>query len=259
MYEDLANSEKTYTGTKVEILLRDEFDLPRGPEPKRLDFGIVGHGVDCKFTQDDSWMIPIEAVDELCVLITASDQSARFSLGILRCSLNLLRAPNRDQKRGVAASGRRSALWLWSGEAMPPNLLRNLPPPTLSAIFVTPGRGSGQARINELFRRVHGVIVGREVTLTVAQQDDSMKRARDARHHLQPEGIIILGHQKDHPRIAAVLGLPVPRKGEFVATRLIAATPHRALEHRRSVVIGGNTWVKAEPTDPIEHGPQNPY
>ncbi len=259
MYEDLANSEKTYTGTKVEILLRDEFDLPRGREPKRLDFGIVGHGVDCKFSQDTNWMIPTEAVDEICVLISASDATAQFSFGLLRCRGKVLGAPNRDLKRGVKAAGRQAARWLWSDEAMPPNLLRNLPTPTLSAIFATPGRGNGQTRINELFRRVHGQIVRREVTLTVAQQDDGMKRARDARHHLQPEGIIILGHQKDHPRIARELGLAVPRKGEFIATRLLPATPQRIREHRLSVVIGGNTWVRAAPTDPLEHGPTYPY
>ena len=95
LYEDLANTEKTYVGTKVEILLRQELDLPRGPEPKRLDFAISGIGVDCKYTQDTSWMIPIEAVDELCLLIRASDATALFSLGILRCSIDLLNAPNR--------------------------------------------------------------------------------------------------------------------------------------------------------------------
>jgi hypothetical protein len=82
-----------------------------------------------------------------------------------------------------------------------------------------------------------------------------MKRPRDARKHLQPEGILILGHQKDHPRIARALEVPVPRKGEFVAERVIAATPQRIAEHRPQVVIQGVTWVKARPGDPLEAGP----
>lgn len=255
IYEELANSEKTYVGTKVEILLREEFGLPRGPEPKRLDFAIEGIGVDCKYTQESSWMIPMEAVDELCLLVTANDASARFSFGLLRCSLDLLNAPNRDKKRSISKAGRLRATWLWLDEPMPENLLRNLPLVDLQAIFAD--HGSGQQRVNELFRRVHGRTIRREVTLTVARQDDSMKRARDARRHLQPEGILVLGHQEHHPRIARELGLVVPRKGEFVACRVVNATPQRHLEQRPYTVISNVTWMLALPGDPIEPGPMS--
>jgi hypothetical protein len=255
-YELLRNSEKTYLGTKVEILLRDAFDLPYGSGPRKLDYTIAGHQVDCKYTQDTSWMIPVEAVGELCLLVTASDVTAKFSFGLLRCSDDLLGAENRDRKRQIKAAGRLQIRWLWRNADMPINLLRNLPDPDVQAIFATPGKGNGQTRINELFRRVHRQIVRREVTLTVAQQNDGMKRARDARIHLQPEGIIILGHQKQHPGIARALGLPVPRKGEFIATRLVTATPQRQRQHRPSAVIDGVTWMEAEPSDPAEAGPQ---
>jgi hypothetical protein len=254
-FEELRNSEKTYLGTKVEILLREEFDLALGLPPKKLDYSIAGHTVDCKFTQRWDWMIPVEAVNELCVLIRASDATALYSFGILRCHPSLLGAENRDRKRSITSASRQHIRFLWVDHPMPTNLLRNLDPPALQAIFALPGRGNGQARINELFRRVHDEIVRREVTLTVAQQDDSMKRSRDARIHLQPEGILILGHQNDHPRIAHALDLPVPHKGEFVATRVVAATPQRLAEQRSQVIIGGSTWVKARPGDPIEPGP----
>lgn len=253
IYEDLANSEKTYVGTKVEILLREEFELPRGPEPKRLDFAIEGIGVDCKYTQESSWMIPIEAVDELCLLVTASDARALFSFGLLRCSLDLLNAPNRDLKRSISKAGRLKATWLWKDEAMPENLLRSLPPSDLRAIFAD--AASGQQRINELFRRVHHRIIRREVTLTVARQDDSMKRARDARRHLQPEGILVLGHQGEHPRIARDLGLQVPRKGEFIACRVVRPISGRLLGPRPSTVINGEPWVIASADDPPHAGP----
>jgi hypothetical protein len=253
IYEEMANSEKTYVGTKVEILLREEFGLPRGPVPKRLDFDIEGVGVDCKYSQSTSWMIPVEAVGELCLLLTASDATTLFSLGVLRCSLELLNAPNRDLKRGVAKRGREAAVWLWVDEPMPENLLRRIPEIDRQAIFAD--QGSGQQRVNELFRRVHGRIVRREVTLTVARQDDSMKRARDARRHLQPEGILILGHQEQHPRIADELRLPIPRKGELVACRVLSARPSRLLQRRPTTVIGGAMWVLAQPGDPVEAGP----
>lgn len=254
-FEELRNSEKTYLGTKVEILLREEFDIPHGLPPKSLDYCIAGHTVDCKFTVKWDWMIPMEAVGEICVVVRAADETAMFSLGVVRCVPEILGAENRDKKRPIHAAGRQHIRWLWQDEGMPPNLLRNLDPPALQAIFATPGKGNGQARINELFRRVHGQIVRREVTLTVAQQDDSMKRSRDARKHLQPEGVMVLGHQNQHPRIARDLGLPVPKKGEFVAVRLVAATPQRLRQHRPSTVIDGVTWLKAEPGDPLEAGP----
>lgn len=253
MYEDLVNTEKTYVGTKVEILLREEFSLQRGPEPKRLDFGISGVGVDCKYTQGTSWMIPMEAVDELCLLVTASDATARFSFGVLRCALPLLNAPNRDRKRSISKAGRDRALWVWPDEAMPENLLRNISEADRQAIFAD--QGSGQQRINELFRRVHGRIVRREVTLTVAQQQDAMKRTRDARHHLQPEGVLVLGHQGQHPRIASDLGLPIPRKGEFVACRVISAGQRRPLGYRPTTMIDGRTWLLARTGDLREAGP----
>ncbi len=258
LYEDMANTEKTYVGTKVEILLREEFGLPRGPEPKRLDFGIAEVGVDCKYTQSTSWMIPVEAVGELCVLVTASDATARFSFGVLRCDLALLNAPNRDQKRSISKAGRDAATWLWRDEPMPENLLRNISDADRHAIFAD--QGSGQRRINELFRRVHGRIVRREVTLTVAQQRDAMKRPRDARQHLQPEGILILGHQGEHPRIARDLGQPVPKKGEFVACRVIPTTVDETNQGRLNLgqpntVINAETWQLAEPTDPVIAGP----
>lgn len=78
---------------------------------------------------------------------------------------------------------------------------------------------SGQARITELFRRVHGRIIPRVAVETVARQKDPMKRVRDARKILAEEGIEVLGHQGADPARAAALGLPVPRKGEFVAAR----------------------------------------
>jgi hypothetical protein len=138
---------------------------------------------------------------------------------------------------------------------MPENLLRNLPLETIDAVFGIAGKRRGQARINEFFRRVHRRIVRREVTLTVAQQDDGMKRARDARAHLKPEGILVLGHQKDHPRIARELGLLVPRKGELIATRVVEAVGDANGVDRPTVEIAGVSWREAEDFEPASPGP----
>jgi hypothetical protein len=63
--EQLEKTEKTYIGTKVEIVLRFAFELPRGGT---LDNLIAGHEVDTKFSLTGQWMIPREAVDQLCLV-----------------------------------------------------------------------------------------------------------------------------------------------------------------------------------------------
>ena len=88
--------------------------------------------------------------------------------------------------------------------------------------------------MNELFRSVQHVIIRRAVLETVAQQDDPMKRARGnggARTQLQPEGIVVLGHQDNDPLVAEALGLQRPQKGEFISARVVrvaASTPQPA-------------------------------
>lgn len=253
LLEDLSKTEKTYVGTKIEILFGEALGVERG---NKLDYLIEGHEVDCKFSLNPGgWMIPIEAQDELCMLVSASDSSARFSIGLLRCRSEILRAPNRDGKRGVLAAARAEIDWVFADEPMPENLLRNLPRETIDAVFGIAGKRKGQARINEFFRCVHRRIVRREVTLTVAQQADGMKRARDARAHLQPEGIIILGHQNAHPRIARELGLLVPRKGELIATRVVRAVGDRIGADKPTVDIGGVVWQEADESEPMSPGP----
>lgn len=258
--EQLTGVERSYLETKVQIVLRDAFDVPQGPSPKKLAFSLDAHATGCCFSLDSNrWSAPKASVGDVSALICASDADAVFSFGLLRCRTEDVATRSRDGRRRVNEHGLARIRWLWHDESMPDNLLRTLPKPTLQAIFAQPGAHNGQARINELLRRVQKRVLRRTVTETVAQQRDSMKRLRDARKLLQDEGIIVLGHQNDHPRIARDLELPVPRKGDVVAVRLVNATPQRQMDHRPSAVIGGRTWIEALPGDPIERGPDLPY
>ena len=93
--------------------------------------------------------------------------------------------------------------------------------------------------------------------LTVAQQDDGMKRPRDARRpeNLGSAGYLILGHQDASPHIARLLELPVPVKGEFVSVRV---APVDSTDPRPKCSIGGEWWAKAEPGDPVAAAPELP-
>lgn len=85
-----------------------------------------------------------------------------------------------------------------------------------------------------------------------------MKRARGnggARTALRPEGILVLGHQDNDPLVAAALGLPAPRKGEFVSARVVPAREDR---DDPAAVIEGRAWALARPGDPQVPAPVIP-
>jgi hypothetical protein len=214
--KDLEKTEKTYLGTKVEIIIRAEFDLGRG---KKMDFSIDGHDVDSKFTSGTNWTIPREADGHICLLTQADDHTATYRAGLIRIHRDFLNTgENRDGKRTLSAVGRRGITWLIPEGKLPENILLSLPRADMEEIFKN-GK-SGQSRTNELFLRVQGKLVNRNTVLTVARQDDSPKRVRDARRQLRIHGVIILGHQGQHPRIARELELPVPDKGSWLAVRI---------------------------------------
>ena len=247
---ELSPVEKTYIGTKVEILIQAEFGLQRG---HRMDYLVDGQEVDAKWSiRSGGWMIPTEAVGELCLCMTADDARSTFSVGIVRADeMNLRTGANKDKKRQFNTQGIAAMAWLSDPGDLPENLLLHLSEETRSAILNYDL--SGQQRVNQLFRRVHNRVVRREVVLTVAQQHDGPKRVRDARKALRTEGIVVLGHQGSHPRIAERLKIDTPPKGSWMATRVARAEPDDA----DSVVIADERWRLATPRDPVCAGPMD--
>ncbi|MER8044295.1 NaeI family type II restriction endonuclease [Streptomyces sp. NPDC094032] len=190
--DDLEKTEKTYLGTKVEIIIRSAFGLQRG---QRMDYLIADHEVDSKFTIGSNWTIPKEAAGHICLLTRADDHRSLFSAGLLRIDGGILNAgENRDGKRSLSAAGRSAVRWIVRDGRLPENVLMSLTEEDRAAIFSAPGnQASGQLRTNELFRRVQRKVINRNTVVTVAKQDDSPKRVRDARKFLGPEGISFLG------------------------------------------------------------------
>ena len=208
----LGKTEKTYIGTKVEILFKFDFELPDGD---KLDATIHGTEVDIKCTVLNDWMIPAEAMGEICLLVKIDDMKSRFSIGLIRVTPDVLRAGlNRDRKGSLSAKGKESIRWLVRDGALPVNFLATLDEPVRKQIFSHP---SGQLRINELFRLAPGKIIPRVAIETVARQKDPMKRVRDARKRLAKEGILVLGHQEGDPEKAKARGFAAPKKGEMIA------------------------------------------
>lgn len=248
--EQLSKVEKTYIGTKVEIVVQAEFGLQRGA---RLDYLIDEQEVDAKWSmRSGGWMIPTEAVDDLCLCLTADDTRSEFRVGVVRTGDAHLRASrNKDGKRCLNDEGLSAIRWLANPGALAENLLLHLDDETRTAILDY--SLSGQRRVTELLRRVQKRIIRREVALTVAQQHDGPKRVRDARMPLQREGVLVLGHQGAHPRIAADLGLEIPPKGSWISCRVVRDRSGLG----RKAEIDGLSWRLAQPGEDVEPGPSN--
>lgn len=253
-WDQLYKTEKTHCGTLVEINLQREFKFLDGAV---LDYAIADVDVDCKYSQTlGGWMIPPEARDHLCLVVSASDTATpTWNMGLVRASANHLNlGANRDAKATLNGAGRNAITWIQQGTPLPANVLLKLDTAAVERIFAQP---SGQKRINELFRSALAKVIGRAAVATVAKQNDYMKRVRangGARTTLRPEGIIILGQYKSHAAIARALGVPVPGPGESVSVR-VSPTGNRG---RGVAEIRGRFWRIARPSDTIVRAPNLP-
>jgi hypothetical protein len=194
---ELEKTEKTYLGTKFEILLRDWLQVPRGVV---LDLLIGGREVDVKSTTSggSGWMIPPEALDQFCILLRVNEVSAKCAVGIARARKEYLRAgANRDQKTGFSAAGTANIWWLVSDFDYTPNFWSLISTDLRKRILDS---GKGTRRLATLFENCLGQPVSRIQVAAIAAQDDFMKRIRrngGARDILAPKGIAILYSETD--------------------------------------------------------------
>jgi len=253
-WDQLRKTEKTHCGALVEINLQREFKFDDG---KAMDYRIAEVEVDCKYSQTlGGWMIPPESVGHVCLLISADDQQANWSLGLVRIDQSILtQVGNRDTKRTITAEGRKRIHWVFKEATLPPNILLQLPSKTVIEIM---NLKNGQERINKIFQVAQGKRIGRGVIATLGQQDDYMKRVRGnggSRTHLKKEGFIILGDYDKHKKIAEALGVEVPQRGEFVSVRVAKAE----MLTKGVVTLDGQLWRVANDSDPKVPAPNCPH
>jgi hypothetical protein len=215
--DQLEKTEKTYLGTKFEILLRDWLQVPRGVV---LDLLIGGEEVDVKSTTGggSGWMIPPEAIDRLCILLRVNEQKSICAVGLARARPAYLRAGvNRDAKTGFSAAGTRNIWWMVLDFAYTPNFWTQIDASLRQEIMSPRG---GTDRLAVLFENCLETPVSRVLIASIAAQDDFMKRIRrngGARDVLAPKGIAILYSENDRDlmeRLAITFG-----KREFVSYR----------------------------------------
>jgi Restriction endonuclease NaeI len=194
---DLEKTEKTYLGTKFEILLRDWLQVPKGVV---LDLLIGGREVDVKSTTGgkSGWMIPLEAIGHLCILLRVNEDQSTCAVGLARARPEYLRSgENRDRKTSFSAQGTRNIWWMVQDFAYTPNFWTIVNAADREEIMATRG---GKNRLAMLFERYLEVPLSRVQIQAIAAQDDFMKRLRKdggARDILAPKGVAILYSEID--------------------------------------------------------------
>ncbi|SED17517.1 NaeI family type II restriction endonuclease [Rhodobacter sp. 24-YEA-8] len=220
-YGELEKTEKTYLGTRVEILMRARMQVPKGV----LDFMIGGENVDMKFTITGNWMIPQEAVGHACLLAALDEQNSRCFLGLMYADpANLTGGANRDGKKSVSAFGATQILWLLRDHPVEPNFWRTISSKLVASIFAAP---TGNDKIVELFRGVTDRVISRRIVEEAAAQKDFMRRIRSdgprgSRNRLAAEGIMLLSGTYDAALIQA-LGLPHCGPSDFISHKVTIA------------------------------------
>lgn len=220
-YAQLEKTEKTYVGTKIEILVRTALGLPR---ERPLDTVVAGHPVDIKWSglRTPSWQIPTEAVGELCLLVAGSEEGGTFQAGLLRCRDELLNpGTNKDGKRTISAQGRSLVRWLVEHGSLPPNFLAQLDADDRDAILAEP---PGQPRVTKLFALVQGTPVPRLAIETLAQQRDPMRRIRQDKGDRLGGLRILGGHYTRTNDIVQALGYPPLARDEYMSVPIAELT-----------------------------------
>ncbi len=210
---ELAKTEKTYVGTKVEIVVRTSLGLERGPI---LDLEVEGHPVDIKWAMNSVWQIPQEAVGQLCLCIGGIEDLSRFQVGLIRCNeawLNL--GENRDRKRTLSAVGRSEMSLLVPPSPLPVNFVEQMDPEKRIAVM---GEPTIQTRVTSLFTQLPRTPIPRNAVATVARTTgDPLRRVRADAWAGNPLGEIkILSARYGNPVVEA-LGYPRLERDEFMS------------------------------------------
>ncbi len=229
---DTEKTEKTYLGTKIEILFRSMLKLSKG---RNLDLSVDGADVDIKNTMWANWAIPLEAIGRPCVLIRENEKTALCSVGIvIAMDAYLNPGGNRDGKRAFSKEGQKNIWWILKDLPYPPNIWEMLSEDERARIMT--GRG-GSERLSFLFEMLRGRPLQRSVVEHVAQQKDPMKRIRrngGARDILAPKGIAVFYGPNDR-KIIAQLRLPELANDEFISHSPRDATEEKLLRSRGDI------------------------
>lgn len=212
-FTQLEKTEKTYVGTKVEIVLRTALGLEPGP---RLDLEVDGVDVDVKWAMESVWQIPREAVGKLCLCVGGRMDLSRFQVGLIRCDEAYLNpGKNQDGKRTISAAGRAAMRKLVDDAPIPSNFVADMDPALRDKVMA---ERSIQKRITRLFKELPYVPIPRGAIETIGQtMGDPMRRVRaDAGVEDVLDGMTILSGAYSNDAVEA-LGFARLERKQFMS------------------------------------------
>lgn len=215
-------NSKAYLGTRIEIELGYTLGLQKG---EKLDFLVEGAEVDCKHTIGRAWMIPPEAINEICLLVkTDYDKTNSFGIGLIRALDSVLSTKsNRDKKKGLRCT-HPDIRWVVNSKDLPCNVLSRLSDSQVEELLTSSDTATN--RLAKLFEYLPGVAIPRAVIVDVVGdcQKDPMKRIRSnggARDILKSKGLELLSGNwvSTESRLVAA-GISPIGKDELIAVRM---------------------------------------
>lgn len=214
LISELEKTEKTYLGTRMEILVRRRLGVPRG---RILDLLVDGEEVDVKFTLGGTWMIPREARGRMLLLLAADEVRSRCWMGLVVANPPYLRAgENQDLKTSLSAAGWAHIRWLVRNCAYEPAFWRSVPQHVINQVF-DPTLAGGTARLDRLFELLPRKPIPRQVIADVTQQLDFTRRVREngGARDLSGKRFVILSDKANDA--VQNLGLPPLPKGAYMS------------------------------------------
>ncbi|MGI8829803.1 MAG: NaeI family type II restriction endonuclease [Candidatus Limnocylindria bacterium] len=212
-FGQLEKTERTYVGTKLEIMIRSALGLERG---ETMDLVIAGHEVDVKWSMTSAWQIPEEAHGHLCLCLGGMHLLTAFQVGLVRCRpeyLNLGR--NKDRKTTLSKAGREAMTMLVPPSELPQNFVATIDPEVRERVVA---HRTIQARVSALMRALPYTPIPREAIRTVARTEgDPIRRLRADAHHGDPfDGFKVLSARYGNAIVRA-LGRDPLKPDEFMA------------------------------------------
>jgi hypothetical protein len=212
-FDQLEKTEKTYVGTKLEIVVRTSLGLEPGTV---LDLDVEGQPVDIKWGMNSGWQIPEEAVGRICLCIGGLRKLSRFQVGVVRCRPEYLNeGANRDRKKTLSAAGRAAIRFLVPPTPLPDNFVARMDPAVRAEVM---GEPTIQTRVTRLFTALPRTPIPRDAIATVARTTgDPMRRVRADSWAGDPlDGVRILSAKYGNAVIEA-LGYPRLGSNEFIS------------------------------------------
>lgn len=214
LIDEVEKTEKTYLGTKIEILLRDCLGFPRGSD---LDLNVNGVECDIKHTMRTSWSIPKENLEKPAILLREDEQKALCDFGLINIRAEYLNpGQNRDLKKTISSKNYVHIWWVLKAFPYPKNFWLMLDSQERDMIK---NAGGATQRLATLFELRPGLAIPRHTVESLANQLDPLNRIRrngGARDILAPKGIAILFGKNDR-KLLEILGYKDIAQNEFVS------------------------------------------